>query len=215
MTTQSWFQACAVACAAGLTWAANTQPTEGQTGARPQYSADGTTLQLPAGFETWVFVGSNLGMAYDKSLPLTDAREAARAAGPQFFHNVYISPEAYAHYAATGQFPDPTILVMEVFLPADKDTKGVLASGVFNGTRRGVEVAVKDTRRPRDHVPGPPSNSAWAYYVFMDPFDDQAVLQSAVRAERPGRCQNCHEQHSGPDDHVWVQFYPTLRKVKK
>ena len=35
-----------------------------QSGARPQYTADGKMLQLPTGFETWVFVGSNLGLAY-------------------------------------------------------------------------------------------------------------------------------------------------------
>lgn len=215
MTTQSWFQACAVACAASLTWAVNTQPSGGQTGARPQYSADGKLLQLPAGFETWVFVGSNLGLAYDKGLVVTDAREAARAAGPQFFHNVYISPEAYAHYAATGQFPDPTILVMEVFLAADKDTKGVLASGVFNGERRGVEVAVKDTRRPPGHHAEGDAPTPWAYYVFMNPFVAQPVLRMTARAQPSADCQKCHEQHSGPDDHVWVQFYPTLRKVKK
>ena len=49
---------------AALAWAVFTTRVEGQQGARPQYTADGKMLQLPAGFETWVFVGSNLGLAY-------------------------------------------------------------------------------------------------------------------------------------------------------
>ena len=50
-------------------------------------------------------------------MTLSDAREANRAQDGQLFHNVYINPEAYAHFAATKEFPDPTILVMEVFVP--------------------------------------------------------------------------------------------------
>ena len=178
--------------------------------ARPQYTADGKMLLLPAGFENWVFVGSNLGMAYKKELPVTDTREAARASGPQLFHNVYINPEAYAHFAATREFPDPTVLVMEVFRAANRDEKGVLATGVFNGDRVGVEVAVKDTRRPPGHFSPTTPQSAWAYYIFMNPFGPP-VLHSTAPADQTNFCQACHKEHAGPDN-VWVQFYPALRK---
>src|SRR6187402_3565792 len=56
-----------------------------QSGARPVYTPDGTMMQLPAGFETWVFVGSNLGLAYKSEMTENDAREANRAAEQQFF----------------------------------------------------------------------------------------------------------------------------------
>jgi len=210
---RSWWRIAVFAALASLAWIPFAPQVEGQSGARPQYTADGKLLQLPVGFETWVFVGSNLGMAYDKSLAVTDTREATRAAGPQFFHNVYISLEAYAHFAATGEFPDPTILVMEVFLPADKDTKGVLATGVFNGERKGVEVAVKDTRRPPNHHAEGDAPTPWAYYIFMNPFVPQPVLRTTAPAQRSADCQQCHKEHAGPD-HIWVQFYPTLRKVR-
>lgn len=182
-----------------------------QSGGRPQYTSDGM-LRLPVGFETWVFVGSNLGMSYDPNLRLTDARERARArAGQeQQFHNVYIDPEAYAHFAATKQFPDPTILVMEVFKADAKDPKdGVLSQGVFNGERVGLEVAVKDTRRP---VTQPPVTTPWAYYTFQDP-TDTAPLQQTAMPDGPV-CQACHKQHASKDN-VWVQFYPTLRKLDR
>src|SRR5262245_42580869 len=106
----------AIAGLAALAWAAFPSRVESQQGTRPVYTADGKMLQLPAAFETWVFVGSNLGLAYRDPLTAGDAREANRAQERQLFHNVYINPEAYAHFAATKEFPDPTILVMEVFV---------------------------------------------------------------------------------------------------
>ena len=194
---------------ASIACATYAPPTEGQSGARPQYTSAGE-LQLPVGFEGWVFVGSNLGMGYRSDLQLTDARESARNAQGQLFHNVYINPEAYAHFAATKEFPDPTILVMEIFAAADKEPQGVLAEGVYNGERRGIEVAVKDTRRPPVQPAPPPA--AWQYYIFMDPNDPQPTLQTAVKPDRFGVCQACHAKHASKDN-VWVQFYPTLRKL--
>ena len=70
---------------AALAWAAFTSRVESQQGARPVYTADGKMLQLPAGFETWVFVGSNLGLAYKDEMTLSDAREANRAQDGQLF----------------------------------------------------------------------------------------------------------------------------------
>lgn len=36
--------------------------SQGQSSTAPQYTPDGQ-LKVPEGFETWVFVGSNLGLA--------------------------------------------------------------------------------------------------------------------------------------------------------
>ena len=202
--------AVAIAGLAALAWAAFTSRVESQQGARPVYTADGKMLQLPAGFETWVFVGSNLGLAYKDEMTLSDAREANRAQDGQLFHNVYINPEAYAHFAATKEFPDPTILVMEVFVPEDRDPRGVLKSGVYNGQRVGIEVAVKDTRRPAGHL-APPAESPWAYYIFMNPFVPQPVLRPTAAPNQDGSCQRCHKANAPPDN-VWVRFYPALRK---
>lgn len=178
-----------------------------QSGGRPQY-ASGGMLRLPAGFESWVFVGSNLGLSYDPSLAVTNARERARSAQEQLFHNVYIDPEAYAHFAATREFPDPTILVMEIFKASSKDPKdGVLTKGVFNGDRVGLEVAVKDTRRP---VSDPPVKTPWAYYTFQNP-GSPAPMRSTAPPDDPF-CEACHAKHASMDN-VWVQFYPTLRKL--
>jgi hypothetical protein len=175
------------------------QATAGSVTA-PRYAANGE-LVAPTGFESWVFVGSNLGMAYK-----TSPAAAANADKPNF-HNVYINPEAYAHFRDTGQFPDPTVLVMEVFAAADKEPRDVLARGVYDGERAGLEVAVKNTRRPDGR------STPWAYYNFTDPADPSKVRASAP-AFPDQVCEACHRQHASMDN-VWVQFYPTLRKLVK
>jgi hypothetical protein len=209
MTTRSLFWACTIVATAMLGWAVATLPSHGQSGARPQYTADGKMLHLPAGFETWVFVGSNLGLAYRDELTRNDAREASRSQDKPVFHNVYINPEAYAHFAATKEFPDPTILVMDVSVAQDRDPDGTLKSGVFNGDRLVIEVAVKDTRRPAGHLV-PAAESSWAYYMFFDTGAQPMPRQTAL-PDDTGRCQACHKVNARPDN-VWVRFYPALRK---
>lgn len=201
------FRGCVLAATASLLCIAFAAQIDAQSGGRPQY-APGGMMRLPVGFESWVFVGSNLGLSYDPNLPVTDTRERARSAQEQLFHNVYIDPEAYAHFAATRQFPDPTILVMEIFKADAKDPKdGVLTKGVFNGDRVGLEVAVKDTRRP---VTDPPVKTPWAYYTFQDP-SSSAPMRNTAAPDGPF-CEACHQKHATMDN-VWVQFYPTLRKL--
>jgi Cytochrome P460 len=167
----------------------------------PQYTAGGDLL-LPNGFQTWVFVGSNLGLSYTP-----DAAAAVSAPSPraprQQFHNVSINRAAYDNFLANGRFPEKTVLVMQVFEAADKEPSNVLASGVFNGRRVGLEVAVKNTSRPDGKT------TPWAYYNFTDQSDRSKVLASAA-AFPDAACANCHQRHASVDN-VWVQFYPTLR----
>jgi hypothetical protein len=176
-------------------------PAQSQSADEPRYGPGGDLL-LPNGFETWVFVGSNLGLSYTP-----DAAAAAGTPPPraqqQHFHNVSINKAAYDYFLANGRFPGKTVLVMQVFEAADKETKGVLASGVFNGRRVGLEVAVKNSPRPDGKT------TPWAYYNFTDPSDRSKVLASAT-AFPDEACANCHQRHASIDN-VWVQFYPALR----
>ncbi|MDF0584776.1 cytochrome P460 family protein [Bradyrhizobium yuanmingense] len=188
-----------------VTWLASSSSAIGQSATKPEYAPDGR-LKAPIDFERWVFVGSNLGLAYKEELPTMTSVEAARAA-PQLFHNVYINPEAYEHFRRTRTFPDPTILVMEVFSAASKEADGVLSSGVFNGERRGLEVAVKNTARPDGQM------TPWAYYDFSDQQPSSNIREFAP-AFPDQVCESCHRQHASMDN-VWVQFYPTLRKLLK
>jgi hypothetical protein len=154
-----------------------------------------------------VFVGSNLGLGYKDELAVTTAKETAHAEA-QVFHNIYINPEAYAHFVATREFPDSTVLVMEVFTAADKEPKGVVTKGVFDGDRVGLQVAVKDSHSPHKN----PRN--WAYYIPQDVQDPAHPLHASSPAFADADCESCHHAHASLDD-VWVQFYPTLRKLTK
>jgi cytochrome P460 len=182
----------------------------------PRYTADGQLL-APVGYESWVFVGSNFGLAYRRDLPARVEADASRSEQPQRrpevrpdqqqFHNVYINPEAYAYFVATGEFPNPTILAMDRFAAADKEPKGIVSNGVFNGNRLGLEVAVKNLSRPDGKT------TPWAYYDFTDP-SDPAKPRTAAPAFPDAACESCHRQHASKDN-VWVQFYPVLRGLTK
>lgn len=200
-----WFGWCGGAAALICMLAA--APTRGQAPpnsephSEPHYAANGDLL-FPQGFETWVFVGSNLGLSYRPDLATTTLTESARAS-QQFFHNVYVAREAYGYFLANRIFPDKTVLVMAVYEADNKEPKQVLATGVFNGKRVGVEVAVKNSARPDG------GKTPWAYYDFTDPANASGVAASA--SAFPDRtCENCHRDHASAD-HVWVQFYPSLR----
>src|SRR5438874_9544980 len=82
----------------------------------PQYTPQGE-LKRPAGYETWVFVGSNLGLEYsdDVSKAKPPSKDRDKKSKTANFHNVYINPEAYAHYVKTGEFPQNTVLILDIF----------------------------------------------------------------------------------------------------
>lgn len=169
---------------------------------KPVYNKDGELI-APKGFRSWVFVGADLSPVYGPALPESTLRERARNEGkePGSFHNIYIDPEAYRTFLDTGKFPDPTLLVMEVFRAETRDAKGILTSGEFEGKRVGFEVAVKDGSHPHEGVP-------WAYYPFD--LDPQGRPSKPATAAPKASCYDCHLKHASVDN-VWVQFYPALR----
>lgn len=153
--------------------------------ASPRYDDEGDLL-LPDGFESWVFVGSSLGLTYAAEPPSHD-----------MFHNVYIEPSAHRHYVDTGTFPDQTMLAMTLYGAREKTDFG---SGLFSGEFHGLEIAVKDVGR---------FDEDWAYYGF----GGMSGLADRASAFERGSCHDCHAEH-GKDDNVFVQYYPVLRRVK-
>jgi hypothetical protein len=148
----------------------------------PQYSADGR-LQPPAGYREWVYLSSGLDMSY---------RERPGMMDHSMFDNVFVDPQAYRAFLATGTWPDPTVLVMEVRGAASKGS--INQTGKFQtGDLMGMEVHVKDTRR---------FEGGWAFFVFDGG-------QPAMPLPQAAECYTCHRQH-GAVDTTFVQFYPTL-----
>lgn len=166
----------------------------------PRYNEQGD-LKFPAGYETWVFVGSNLGIEYRENAANEPAEKVIKnPVAPENFHNVSINPEAYEHYRRTGQFPENTVLVLDIYKAEAGEPKGIVAQGRFPGKQVSVAVAVKNSARPDG------GKSDWAYYDF-------APGASVARAFPDKACYDCHLEHAD-DDNVWVQFYPTLRKLR-
>jgi Cytochrome P460 len=204
MNRSIWTLAACAAAAAAVTVALQPGAGTAQSASDPQYASNGNLLR-PKDFHTWVFVGSNLGLGYAKEVAANTVREMAR---PQLgeYHNIYLKPEDYAAYVRTGTFPDRTVLVMDVYRAQERDAKGVVTAGSYDGQSLGVEVAVKNMNRPDG------SKTDWAYYDFTDR-SGGGHYPADKAAEADGDCYACHKAHAGFDN-VWVQFYPVIRDVK-
>jgi hypothetical protein len=155
----------------------------------PRFSAAKELLR-PENYREWMFVGSSLGMGY---------REDAASSNPKF-HNVYIQREAFRRYAATGEFPDKTMLVMEVVSAGFNAS--INRQGKFEDGFVGIEVALKDEARFPEK---------WAYFNFIGSNGD--ALASAKPFPKEA-CWSCHNQHAAADN-VFVQFYPVLKSARK
>lgn len=167
----------------------------------PQYSEEGE-LKLPDDFQTWVFVGSNLGLEYreDAAKDAPADKNADQQLKAANFHNVYINPEAYAQFVKTGKFPEKTILVLDIYKSEEGEPRNIVSQGLFPGKQQEIAVAVKNSARPDG------SKTDWAYYDFP-------LGKKTAKAFPDKACYDCHLQHADIDN-VWVQFYPTLRTKK-
>jgi len=154
----------------------------------PRFSGD-NQLARPEGYREWMFVGSNLNMGYTEGPAPTESR----------FHNIYIQREAFREYAATGRFPDKTVLVMEVI--AAGTNASINKKGQFEDKPLGIEVALKDEKRFAEK---------WAYFNFIG--KGGAALPEA-KAFAKEACWKCHNEHAAADN-VFVQFYPVLREAR-
>lgn len=154
----------------------------------PQYDSSGALIR-PKDFETWVFIGASTGLSYEPGM-------SSRGSGE--FKNVYITPEAYKSYLATGKFPEKTMLALAVYEPSEKVSPA--AGGYFEGEFKSLAFAVKDHAHTRD---------GWSYYAFSA---RDGQLSDTASAFPKSQCYSCHKQHAA-DDNVFVQFYPVLRKA--
>jgi hypothetical protein len=148
------------------------------------FGKDGT-LHLPRDYRSWVYLTSGFDMSYQPAMQMGDEH---------LFDNVFVNPEAYRVFQATGTWPDKTMLVLEERHARAKGS--INQTGNFQGSVAGVEVHVKDEAR----FPG-----SWAFFSFDG--DKPATMIPATAS-----CYSCHEEH-GAVDTTFVQFYPTLLPI--
>lgn len=160
---------------------------------KPKWTTDGK-LNLPQGFRQWVFLGS----------PLTpNALNDGKAGFPEY-HNVYMHPEVFKIYKATGEFPEGTILVKELQLTAEaeeKDGSRTEASGrgFFPAAFNGIDIAVKDSKRFGE-------TQNWGFFNFGHHAPPYAKTAAAAPAEA---CAACHIA-AATKDMVFTKFYTIL-----
>jgi len=146
------------------------------------------TLLRPTGYREWVFVGSSLGLRYNQDI-------AENMANPELYKNVYINPSSFRAFAKTGQFPDGTVMILELATAEPKNEPGL--QGSFEKEFVGLKVSVKDSQQFSD---------VWAYFSFDEGWKLKAV------PEKKEACWSCHDQKAETDN-VFTQFYPVLRAV--
>ncbi len=155
--------------------------------------APGNELIRPEGYREWMFAGANYGMGYTEGQPGNESK-------PKTFHNIFVQREAAKAYAKSGQWPDGTMLVMEVVEPGTNAS--INKQGMFQNRLIGIEVAVKDSKRFEEK---------WAYFALFEAGGKQLAQAKAFPKKS---CWNCHNEHAGADN-VFVQFYPAIRDLRK
>lgn len=169
--------------------------SQGEITPAARYTASGDFV-MPADWRRWVHVATT-------ATPNGLNNGAAAFPG---MHNTYIDPAAYDHWAATGEFPDGTVLVKELvdFLEPDhpdESSDQLAGRGYYPRQPIGVGIAVKDTIRFADQPGG------WAY--FSVPAED-GVIAATGALQAQASCNACHEAAAGDSDFVFLQYYPNL-----
>src|SRR3984893_9021670 len=152
----------------------------------PAYTADGR-LVFPANYREWIYLTTGMDMDYNPDPSM---------AGHSMFDNVFVNPEAYKAFVATGTWPDKTILVIEGRRAVGKGS--INQKGNFQGDTMAFEAHVKDEAR----FPG-----KWAFFAFGD-------QKTAKMIPTTADCYSCHASHAAVDT-TFVQFYPTLLPIAK
>lgn len=169
--------------------AGSTQGGEATSTSAPSYTADGRLL-FPANYREWIFLSSDLDMSY------TAPSDMAGMKMDSAFGNVFVNPEAYKAFKATGIWPDKSMLVLEHHVAGGNSS--INKAGHFQAAALpDVEVHVKDSR----------FKGQWAFFAFN-------TTQPAKEIKHSASCYSCHEQH-GAADTTFVQFYPTLIDIAK
>jgi hypothetical protein len=151
-----------------------------------EYTADGR-LNRPPQYREWVYLTSGFDMSYSAGMRMDH----------HVFDNVFVNPQAYESFLATGTWPDKTALVIEV--RGAEGRGSINRSGSYQGSEVvSLEVHVKDEAR---------FAGQWAFFEFDG---DGPVAMIPRSAE----CYSCHAAHAAVDT-TFVQFYPTLLPIAR
>jgi hypothetical protein len=150
----------------------------------PAYTADGRLL-LPENYRDWVFLTSSFDLSYMEGMQM----------GHHMLDNVFVNPDSYKSFLATGTWPDKTVLVKENRRAPSEGS--INKGGNYQSTEiESFEIHVKDEAR----FPG-----KWGFFAFGGREPAKLIPQAAS-------CYSCHAAHAAVDT-TFVQFYPTLLPI--
>jgi hypothetical protein len=152
----------------------------------PVYTAEGQ-LNFPRNYREWIYVTTGFDMDYNPDLNMGDH---------SMFDNVFVNPESYKSFLATGTWPDKTVLVLEGRMAVTKGS--INKKGSFQST----DVMFRSAHVKDASLPG-----GWAFFTFDEGKPGKQIPRTAV-------CYSCHEEHAAVDT-TFVQFYPTLIEIAK
>jgi hypothetical protein len=177
---------CLLLCLTGLLMAQDTPKAVPNNFNTPVYTADGR-LVFPVNYREWIYLTTGMDMDYNPDPAM---------AGHSMFDNVFVNPEAYKAFIATGTWPDNTMLVLEARMASSKGSINKAGHYQTNDVMM-RSVHVKDARLP----------GRWAFFPYDEGKPTKPIAKEAA-------CYSCHEQH-GAVDTTFVQFYPTLLGIAK
>jgi hypothetical protein len=129
-------------------------------------------LLLPANYRNWVVLSSAT-----PGMPLHRHRHLV--------NKLYVEPSAFEHFTKTGQWPNKTVIVLELMSDKTAAKPDVM----------GLEAAVKDEARLWE---------PWSYYGIV--FDRPQKESTPVKADKMCDCEQ-------PLDMMLAMAFPTLRAV--
>jgi hypothetical protein len=150
-----------------------------------RFAADGS-LQKPANLDSWIFLGTSLGMGYNPG--------SFNAARPGQFQVVLMEPNAYRYFVEHKKYAPGSMFLLS-FYDADTQKRSINQTGFTQADLTNFEIHVLDPALTRD---------GRAFYMF-------GARDTVGHVMPPGNaCVKCHVQH-GAFDGTFAQFYPTLR----
>jgi hypothetical protein len=148
-------------------------------------TADGS-LSKPADLDSWVFLGTSLGMGYNPG--------SFNAAQPGQFQVVLMEPNAYRHFVKHRSYA-PGSMFLLAFYDSDKQQRSINQNGFTQADLTNFEIHLIDPAQGKD---------GRAFYMF-------GANDTQGHVMPPGNgCVSCHNKH-GVFDGTFAQFYPTLR----
>lgn len=149
-----------------------------------KFTSDGQLVK-PQDLESWVFVGTSLGLGYNA--------EKFKPTPPGLFQVVQMEPTAFRYFMKNGHFAPGSMMLLS-FYGTDARTSES-GTGYVQSGLKGQEIHLVDPARKVDggHV----------FYGFQPNSNEGRPVPAG------NDCVRCHTQH-GAFEGAFIQFYPVM-----